>query len=180
METTATPTQAAIKAGLITGLIQLVITFVCYFIDYELLGASWLNISLFVLYSGLIIYFGFQYRAELGGFMNFGTAFQFSFVALIVVLVINTFGSILLFQVLDPSLGEKITDLTMERTLDMMDSFGAGDIPSEQLDEMRNGMLEGFSGWGLIKGAGFMLIVYAILALILGAIIKKRDKSLDY
>lgn len=180
METTTTPTQAAIKAGLITGLILLVITFVCYFIDYELLGASWLNISLFVLSIGLIIYFGIQHRAELGGFMTYGAAFQFSFVTLIVMLVISTFGNILLFQVLDPSLGEKLADLTMERTLEMMDSFGAGNLSSEQIDEMRKGMLDGFSGWGLIKGAGFMLIVYAILALILGAIIKKRDKSLDY
>lgn len=180
METTITPSQAAIKAGVIIGLLLTVFSFLCYFIDYELLGATWLNVALFVLYSGLVIYFGIQHRAELGGFMSFGTAFQFSFIALVVMLVINTFGNFLLFVVLDPSLGEKMTDMAMEKTLNMMDSFGAGDLPSDQIDEMRNSMLEGFSGWGIIRGAGFMLIVYAILALILGAIIKKKDKSLDY
>jgi hypothetical protein len=33
---------------------------------------------------------------------------------------------------------------------------------------------------GQIKAFGFALIIYAIMSLILGAILKKRDKSLDY
>lgn len=180
METVTTPSQAAIKAGVVTGLILTVITFLCYFIDYELLVTTWLSLGSFVLYCALIIYFGIQYRTELGGFMNFGTAFQFAFVSLIIMLIINTLGSMVLFLVLDPGLGERMTDLSMESTLKMMDSFGAGDLPSEQMDEIRNGIAEAYTGWGMIKGAGFMLVVYAILALILGAIIKKKDKSLEY
>lgn len=180
METVTTPSQAAIKAGVVTGLILTVITFLCYFIDYELLVTTWLTLGSFVLYCALIIYFGIQYRTDLGGFMNFGTAFQFAFVSLIIMLIINTLGSMVLFLVLDPGLGERMTDLSMESTLKMMDSFGAGDLPSEQMDEIRNGIAEAYTGWGMIKGAGFMLVVYAILALILGAIIKKKDKSLEY
>ncbi len=180
METASTPSQAAIKAGLIIGLLMTVITFLLYFVNYELLVSTWYGVGSFVIYIGLVIYFGIQYRAEAGGFMSFGNAFQFSFVTLIVILLISTLGNMLLYVVLDPSLGEKIADITMEKTLTMMDSFGAGDLPSDQIDEMRKSMLDGFSAWGLIKGAGFMLIIYAILALILGAIIKKKDTSLDY
>ena len=33
---------------------------------------------------------------------------------------------------------------------------------------------------GQLKAFGFGLIFYAIIALILGAILKKRDKSLDF
>lgn len=180
METSTTPFQAAIKAGVITGLIMTVITFLCYFINYELLGAAWLGGASLLIYCGLIIFFGIEYRKELGGFMSFGTAFQFAFISLIIMLVVTTFGNMLLFLVLDPGLGERMADLTMENTLKMMDSFGAGELPSDQMDEMKKGFSEAYTAWGMIKGAGFMLIFYAILALILGAIIKKKDKSLDY
>ena len=37
-----------------------------------------------------------------------------------------------------------------------------------------------FTLLGQLKGFGIGLIAYAIIALILGAILKKRDKSLDY
>lgn len=180
METTTTPSQAAIKAGVVTGLTMLVFSFLCYFINYELLATSWIGIISVVLYCGLVIFFGLEYRKELGGFMSFGTAFQFAFVSLIIMLVITTLGNLLLFSVLDPGLGQRLADLTMENTLKMMDSFGAGDLPADQIDEMRNSFLEAYTVWGQIKGAGFLLVFYAILSLILGAIIKKKDKSLDY
>src|SRR5690606_20754304 len=117
METSTTPFQAAIKAGVITGLIMTVITFLCYFINYELLGAAWLGGASLLIYCGLIIFFGIEYRKELGGFMSFGTAFQFAFISLIIMLVVTTFGNMLLFLVLDPGLGERMADLTMENTL---------------------------------------------------------------
>src|SRR5690606_29269662 len=107
MEPTTTPSQAAIKAGLVTGLILFVINFLCYFINYELLATSWVGILSVVLYCGLIIFFGIQYRKELGGFMSFGTAFQFAFVSLIIMLIITTLGTLLLFLVLDPGLGPR-------------------------------------------------------------------------
>lgn len=180
METTTTPTQAAIKAGVITGLILLVITFLRYFINYELLATGWIGFLTFAIYCGLIIYFGIEYRKELGGFMSFGNAFQFAFVSLIIILVITTLGNFMLFLVLDPGLGQRMADLTVENAMEMMDSFGAGELPADQIDEMRNGIVEAYTAWGMIKGAGITLVLYAILALILGAIIKKKDKSLDY
>jgi len=180
METATTPTQAGIKAGVIVGLITTVLTFLVYFINYELMVSAWYGFGTLAIYVGLIIYFGIQYRREIGGFMAFGTAFQYAFIALVVMLVISTFGSILLFAVLDSGLGQRLAELTMENTLRMMDSFGAGELPSDQMDEMRKGFEEAYTVPGMLKGAGFMLIFYAILALILGAIIKKKDKSLDY
>jgi len=180
MEHHQTPFQAALKAGLITGLFLTAFSFVCYFIDYKLLGAAWLGIATLVIYCGLVIYFGTEYRKELGGFMNFGTAFQFSFFSLLIMLAITTLGNMLLFMVVDPTLGEKMADVGLENTLKIMDSFGAGDLPSEQMDEIKNGILDGYTPLGMLKGAGFMVIFYAVVSLILGAIIKKKDKSLDY
>src|SRR5690554_2946363 len=108
MENAQTPFQAAIKAGLITGLFLTAFSFVCYFIDYKFLAATWLGLVTLAIYCGLIIYFGIEYRKELGGFMSFGTAFQFSFFSLLIMLAITTIGNMLLFMVLDPSLGDKL------------------------------------------------------------------------
>jgi len=180
MEPEQTPFQAAIKPGLIVGLILTVITYLCYFVDFNLLGSSWLGFGSLAIYCGLIIYFGIQYRKELGGFMNFGTAFQFSFYSLLVMLLITTLGNMLLFLGLDPGLGEKMADVGLKNTMEIMDTFGAGEMSSGQMEEIRQGILQGYTPIGLLKGAGFMVIFYAILALILGAIIKKKDKSLDY
>ena len=74
-----------------------------------------------------------------------------------------------------------LVDAQLENMLNMMDRFGAGDsISGDQLDEIRQGVEANFTVFGQIKSFGIGLIIYAIMALILAAIIKKRDKSLDY
>jgi hypothetical protein len=44
---------------------------------------------------------------------------------------------------------------------------------------MRESALSNYTLGGQLRNFGFGIIAYAIIALILGAIIKKRDKSLD-
>jgi len=63
----------------------------------------------------------------------------------------------------------------------MLEKFGAADaMTSEQIDDIRTSLEGGYTVLGQVKAFGFLLIAYAIIALILGAILKKRDKSLDY
>src|SRR5690606_10439386 len=101
----------------------------------------------------------------------------FAFFSLLIMLLINTLGSFLLFVVIDPGLPEKMADVGLENTMEIMDRFGLGEeMSSEQMDEMRKGLLEGYTFSGMLKGAGVMVLFYAFLALILGAIIKKKDK----
>lgn len=181
MEAEQSPFQAAIKSGLVIGLLMTVITFLLYFVDFQLLGSGWFGFGSLLLYSGLVIYFGIQYRKELGGFINFGPAFQFSFFSLLVMLVITTVGNMLLFWGIDPDLSEKMADIGLKNTLEIMDTFGAGDaMSSDQLDEIRQGLLDGYTFLGMLKGAGIIALFFAVLSLILGAIIKKKDKTLEY
>ncbi|QYH39793.1 DUF4199 domain-containing protein [Algoriphagus sp. NBT04N3] len=182
MEEQQTPFKAAVQPGLTIGLVSLAITYIAYFIDSILLASGWFGLVAIVLFFVLIIYFGRQYRAELGGFMSFGTAFNFSFIAIIISGIISIIGQILLFHVIDPSLPDVLADASVQNTLEIMESFGANpdNMSTEQLDEMREATRNNFTLGGQIKNFGFGLIVYAIIALILGAILKKRDKSLDY
>ncbi len=181
MENQNSPFQAGANAGLILGIISVVLTFIIYFIDPELMVTWYVGLGIFAVFVALIIYFGTQYRTSIGGYMTFGTAFNFVFVAFAVSGLIGVFGQALLFFVVDPALPKVLTDSQLETQMAMLDRFGAGDsLSSDQVDEMRVSMEANYTLFGLFKVYGFTLIGYAIISLILGAILKKRDKSLDY
>jgi hypothetical protein len=181
-EQAQSPFQAAVKPGVTIGLIALVLTYLAYFIDSTLLASGWFGLFSIVIFFVLIIYFGRQYRTDIGGFISFGTAFNFSFITILISGVVSFLGQILLFHVIDPDLPKVLADLTFENSLSMMEKFGADPdtLNPEQLDEIRKQSDSSFTLGGQLKGFGFVLIGYAIIALILGAILKKRDKSLDY
>lgn len=176
------PIQSAVRPGIILGLVSLVLTYVVYFIDSSYLASGYFGLVALVLFFALIIYFGKEYRNELGGFMTFGVAFNFSFFTILTSGVLGLIGTILLFHVIDPSLPQVLGEITFESQLEMMEKFGASpdSLAPEVLDEMREASASNFTLVGQLKGFGIGLIAYAIIALILGAILKKRDKSLDF
>lgn len=182
MEEQQTPLQAAVKPGLTMGLVALAVTYIAYFIDSSLLASAWFALVALVIFFGLIIYFGTQYRNDLGGFMSFGTAFNFSFISILISGIVSLAGQILLYHVIDPTLPQVLADITFENSLKMMESFGQNpdSLPPDALEEIRNSTSSSFSLGGQLKNFGFALIGYAIIALILAAILKKRDKSLEY
>lgn len=182
MEQQQSPFQAAIKPGLTIGLVSLAITFVAYFIDATLLGSAWFGLVAIVVFFVLMIYFGKEYRNELGGFMSFGTAFNFSFIAIVISGLVGLIGQILLFQVIDPSLAGVLADQAFETQMSMMERFGQDPDTMDPtlLEAMKTSTADSFTLAGQLKNFGIGLIVYAIIALILGAILKKKDKSLDY
>lgn len=182
MEEQQSPFQAAIRPGLTIGLVSLAITYIVYFIDSSMLISGWFGLVAIVIFFALIIYFGREYRTELGGFMTFGTAFNFSFITIVISGLVGFVGQILLYQVIDPTLGEVLADKSVENTLAMMERFGApaDAMGPDQIEEMRKATADGFTLVGQLKAFGIALVVYAIIALILGAILKKKDKSLDY
>lgn len=181
-EQAPSPIQSAVRPGLIIGLVSLVITYIAYFIDSSYLASGYFGLIALVLFFGLIIFFGKEFRKESGGFLTFGIAFNFSFFAILISGIIGLVGNILLFHVIDPTLPQVLGDLTFETQLEMMENFGQNpdSMPSETLDAMKEASASNFTLVGQLKGFGFGLIAYAIIALILGAILKKRDKSLDF
>ncbi|WP_143962703.1 DUF4199 domain-containing protein [Litoribacter populi] len=179
-EPVISPLNAAIQPGIVLGLVSTAISFMAYFIDFSLLASSWFGFASFGIMLGIIIYFGIEYRKEVGGFLNFGKAFKFSFVALLISGLISTIGSLLLFNVIDPSLSTALADVLLENTLAIMDKFGAGSaLSADQIDEMRTGFYENYTVLGIFKSYGFYIIPAALISLIAGGIIKKKDKSLE-
>ena len=181
-EQAPSPIQSAVRPGLIIGLVSLVITFVAYFIDSSYLVSGYFLLISLVLFIGLIIFFGREFREESGGFLAFGPAFNFSFSAILISGVIGLIGTILLFQVIDPTLPQVLGQLTFENKLEWLEYFGQSpdSIPPGELEKIREASASNYTLVGQLKGFGFGLVAYAIIALILGAILKKRDKSLDF
>jgi hypothetical protein len=181
MENQESPFKAGLNLGLILGIISIVIVYLVYFFAPESMVSWQVSLAILVIYIGGIIYFGLQYRASIGGFMTFGYAFNYSFIAMATGLLLTVCGNLLLYYVIDPSLPGVLIERQFEIQMAMLEQFGAADaMTSEQMDEMRKANAEGFTVFGQLKGFGVILIFYAIVALILGAILKKRDKSLDY
>lgn len=177
MENSNSPIQAALRWGLVLGLIAVALTFVAYFINSALLASFWFGIGTLIVFLGLVVAFGFQYRNEVGGFITFGEAFKFSFIALVVAGFINMIGMILLFQVIDPSLPEVLAQANLDNTLAIVERFGGqGEMSSADIAKMKNDFLANYSVGGQFKGFGISLIANAVIALIVSAIIKKNKK----
>jgi hypothetical protein len=180
MENVNSTPKNAFQSGLIIGLISVVLTFVYYFIDSEILMSWKSSIPSLIISFGLLVYFGIQHRKSLGGFMSFGKAFNFSFITLLVYGLISSLGLLLLLTVVDPSLPAVLANAGTEMMVTNMEKITGSSLSVDQVDEMRKGMIDAYTPAGILKSFGGMTIGYAVLALIFGAILKRNDPSLDF
>ena len=168
--------QPAIKSGLILGLIGIITTLLIYFINAKLLANIGAGIFLIVFFFTLVLVLGFSFRKQVGGFLSFKEAFLYSLILLLVAGLIGQVFNYLLFNVIDPDLPKLVTDAAIENTEAMMEKFN---LPDEQMDEALEKtelqMANQYTLLGIAKGYLISIIVYAIIALITGAIIKKRN-----
>ncbi len=166
----------AVKFGLILGAISIILTMLVYIADYALMANWKFGILSFLIYIGFTIYASINYRNEIGGFMPFGEAFKHGYVVFIVSGLVATLFSFVLYNVIDTELPQKLTDVTIQNTTEMMEGFGAPEASiDEAIEKMKVDMPKNYTTLGLLKTYGIMLIVSAVFALITGAISKKKQ-----
>lgn len=179
----STPTTLfnhSLRWGLIVGLISGILSFILYAVDYSLLADWKVGLFLLAIYIGLTIYAGISYRKETGPYLSFGKAYQHGLIIFICSGLIATVFNILLFQVIDPDLGGKVTEVAIENTAEMMNNFGAPpDQIDKALDDTRERMTNQYTLLGQIKGYGYIIIVSAVFALITGLIVRKPEPVFD-
>lgn len=163
-------------------MISIVITLLVYVASPQMMVKWWFGIISLVLSIFLVCYFGIKYRNEhTGGYINFGQAYLYSLVVILISGVVSTFFTLLLYNVIDPSLPDVLADASYEQSLGMVSSFG-GDPDSmsdEQLEEIREQASAPFTTSGTLRGLIGVLIGGAIISLITGAIIKKKEPEND-
>lgn len=167
----------SLKFGFIIGIINIIIGVLAYMVGESLMVKWWFGLLVLVINIGLLVYSGNQYRASLGGFMNFKTAFSVTFVTFVIAGILGTIFNILLYQVIDPELPARLTKAAVEQAEQMMTNMGASaDRVDEQLTTVEDRMAGQFSLTGQLKGFGIGIIIYAVISAILGAILKKSEK----
>jgi hypothetical protein len=179
METKNSLFSSALKTGLIIGVVSIVVFLIMYVADIKPVGILVpiliLLLSIAISIVVLVIYFK-KYRASIGGFISFRDAFLYCFIALAVSVVIYQFFNYLFILIVDPEYYKNI----MEAQKTWMENYLAGKMSDEQLTEQLNKLDEQAAKMGtfsaLIKNLLGSVIVSGIIALIIGAIMKKNPE----
>lgn len=169
-----------IKYGIILALISIIITTLIYIVDETIMIKWWFGLISLAISLGLLIYFGIGIRNENGGFMKFKTAFVLVFLIVLVSSIIGSAYNLVLYTVIDPELGGRLTEASIEQAQAMMERFGMPEGPQmdEALDKIRE--QDNFSLTNLLKSSAIgSIVISLILGLIVGAIIKKKVPEPD-
>ena len=175
-----TPVQHALKWGLVVGVIGAILTLLLYVMGPAYMVKWWVGLLSLAVFIGLVIYGGINYRKEIGGYMDFGPAFIHGFLTLAIAGLIGTVLNLLLYTVVDPTLPEALTEAAVEQAMAMAEGFGAPPEALEQAEENAREQSAGqFTAMGLVKQYFIGLIIYAVLALITGLIVRRKEKVSD-
>ena len=165
----------AVRLGAIIGGLGIVITLLFYAIDYTLLADWKFGVFMIVFSIGFIIYAGINYRTQIGGFIPYGKAFLHGYITLAVGGIISIIFTMILYNVIDTELPQKLTDVSIEKTAEMMRSFGAPEDKTEEaLDKMRVDMPARFSVVGQLKSYLWALLIYAVISSLTSLAVKKN------
>jgi hypothetical protein len=93
----------------------------------------------------------------------------------IVATLISTLYQGVLFGMIDHDFMVQVNDIAIEKSAEVMEAFGVGGDEMERELEKAREANQGFTIKTALQGFGFMAIVGAIGAAIIGAIIKKQN-----
>lgn len=145
-------------------------------VDYTLMvQLKFLFVSLLI-YMGMAIYAGMDYRKSVGGFLGYGKAFQHGLVAFAISGLVSTLFGLVLYNVIDSELPQKLVDASVENARAMMEQFGAPEDSIEQgLEKARADTADRFTILGQAKGYIWIVVVSAIMSLITSLFVKKNQ-----
>jgi hypothetical protein len=172
----------AVKAGLIVGLISIILVMAVYLTDVNLLVDWKYSISVFVISIVLFVTFGRKYRDHfLAGFISFNEAFKFLFIAAICSTILNGLFTIILYNVIDPELPKVIIERTLQSTEEMMENFtSSSEEMDETMEELERTLPYGFTPAGILSNSWAWILVGAFYALIASIFVKKSKPDFDF
>jgi len=158
--------------GLIGGLISIVSFLILY-----MGGASlFVNPLAFIFYLVPITMAVLACRAKKkqnGGFLEFAEALKTSFGVMVIMALVSTIATYIVLNIIDPSFRESLTQVTIEKTQEMMKKFG---VPQADIDKKVQELAttNSFGIGKLLMQFAFGCILWFIVALIISAIVKKK------
>lgn len=167
----------SVKNGVFGAAIVIIIYLIMWFVSPKafLSYGSWLGFA-------IIIFFMYRAGKEVRdmnqGFIEFGEIFKYLFITFVVLTLITSIFNYILLNFIDPGLIEIQKEIALEAMEKVANALGN----EEMLDEMNDQLDEqsfDLTPWKALQGWIFGLIFGAIIAAIQGAIMKKKDPSLD-
>ncbi|MEL0457139.1 DUF4199 domain-containing protein [Flavobacteriaceae bacterium SZ-1-7] len=164
--------------GLYLGVLLALITVLTYAINIELLTNMWLGIFILLIIIVMGIISVAKTKQAQDGFASFKQSFTSYFITVLIGLLISTFVSFLLFNVVDTEAAEVLKEKTIEQTVQMMEGFNA---PSEAIDEAVKKMetQNQYSLGNIAKGLAGYLVFFSIIGLIVAAAMKKSNPDAE-
>ena len=123
----------------------------------------------------LLLFFTKAYRnKELGGFISFGKAFQFAIIVVLISTIISSIYNYIFYTIIDPGYMENLMAVMQQKTIQYLEKVGA---PESRIDKTLEKFEDIPTLWESIKkGILNGVIGGAILSLIVGAIVKKKEE----
>lgn len=164
----------ATNYGLYLGTGLALITVVVYAIKLDLFASMWFGITLLLLMIVVGIISVAKVKQAQHGFASFKESFTAFFITMLVAVVISTIVSYLLFNFIDPEAAVTLKEMTIEKSVAMMEGFNT---PTDVIDQAVIQMEEQdqYSVANVLKGLAGNLVVMSIIGLIVAAAMKKNN-----
>jgi hypothetical protein len=175
--------SSALRTGLIIGVVSIVVFIIMYVADFKPVGIMkpilMMLISLAINIAILVVLFK-KYRTEAGGFISFRDAFLYCLIALVAGALVSTIFTLLFIQFIEPGYYKNIMDAQKTWMENYLSGKGLSDEQMTQaLDKIDEQAATMGSITSTLKNLLGSVIVSGIIALIVGAIMKKNPDVFD-
>lgn len=158
--------------GIIGGMASIIFSLILYLggVEWFVSPIAYLGFAIPIVFGVLA---GIRAKKQHGGYLEYGQALKTVFLALIIMSVISTLFSYILFNFIDVPFREALAQRTAQVAAKMMERFGAS---QEDIDKaMANSMNQNnYSIGKMALGLAFSCIFWFIVSAIIAAIIKKK------
>ncbi len=172
--------QDIITNSLLLTSILIIYGLLIYVIDISLYVKWWYGISVLIISVALLIYFGINYRNSIGGILSYKDSFIYLYILSLFSALFQLIWGIIFFQVIDPELGDKLSQLVIESTVSVMESFGSGgEAIDATIEQLEADVPQSFTPIGQIKNFGWQFLTAAVSSGIIAIFVKKNKEVSD-
>lgn len=163
----------ALTYGCIAGVSMIIFTTVLYRggVTVYLGGVAYLGYAILI---GLSMAATLAVRRANDGYLSFRAALKCSFTVFVIALAAQTLFTWLLLNIIDPHFKQLLTEANLRKLEEVMRQIGMGDDKVDQVMATEKGK-DPFSFPLMTMGLAFSYIVHFIIALLIAAIIKKKQ-----